>query len=507
MKLSMFLLSKELSQFLQTPSDDLEECLTQCKLWYPGLTLSSDILYYCDGKLLEQYEGTWQLKGMHLAVKGPVAPSLCRRNHLLQLNDETELIPCFNHCLEVFHRYAELEQQMADVICKNGTVQNLVDLVTPLSGNEIIVMNSNFKIIASSYESISLLSASGLPQPSEAGLIPLELANYFRNDTIYKNVEKIKEPFYYEESIFSRRVLCINVFLQHEFASRIVLCEVNRIIDSADEQLLKILARYVQLVYDRQGLDTTNLSPSALVSVLWKLLYESPLKEDEYSRALMEYQWDNNDQYLCFCVKLQGNSGTVRSIPYYCAQFNNNLADTFSLEYGRYIVGTVNLSKCTCGVDTFLQRMSALQKEANFLLGYSEVFYNLKQLKVYYHQAEIALEIGIQENSTLWRHGFGQYYFSYIKDKLTEDIPPELHIPREIKLLRQYDLNNETTYVDTLRTYLEKRMNAVQTAEALYIHRATMVYRLKRIQEIAGIDFEDNQLIFRLCMAFELFLA
>ena len=48
-------------------------------------------------------------------------------------------------------------------------------------------------------------------------------------------------------------------------------------------------------------------------------------------------------------------------------------------------------------------------------------------------------------------------------------------------------------------------MNALQASAALFVHRATMVYRLKRIQEIGGIDFNDADQVLYLQLSFRLF--
>lgn len=48
-------------------------------------------------------------------------------------------------------------------------------------------------------------------------------------------------------------------------------------------------------------------------------------------------------------------------------------------------------------------------------------------------------------------------------------------------------------------------MNALKTASELYVHRATMMYRLKRLREIAGIDFDDADQMLYLQLSFRLF--
>ena len=45
----------------------------------------------------------------------------------------------------------------------------------------------------------------------------------------------------------------------------------------------------------------------------------------------------------------------------------------------------------------------------------------------------------------------------------------------------------------TLESYFEHNGNMTQTAEALFIHRNTLIYRLERIAEIADLDMDKPQ--------------
>ena len=45
----------------------------------------------------------------------------------------------------------------------------------------------------------------------------------------------------------------------------------------------------------------------------------------------------------------------------------------------------------------------------------------------------------------------------------------------------------------TLESYFEHNGNMTQTAEALFIHRNTLIYRLERIAEIADLDLDKPE--------------
>lgn len=50
----------------------------------------------------------------------------------------------------------------------------------------------------------------------------------------------------------------------------------------------------------------------------------------------------------------------------------------------------------------------------------------------------------------------------------------------------------DQTLARTLETYLDLAGNAQATAKALRLHRATLYYRLQRIEELARADLKDG---------------
>lgn len=67
--------------------------------------------------------------------------------------------------------------------------------------------------------------------------------------------------------------------------------------------------------------------------------------------------------------------------------------------------------------------------------------------------------------------------------------------------LIEYDREHDYELVETLAQYFEHGGNYSDTAEALYIHRSTVKYRLNRIREISGYDLNDPDTWFNLHLA------
>lgn len=64
----------------------------------------------------------------------------------------------------------------------------------------------------------------------------------------------------------------------------------------------------------------------------------------------------------------------------------------------------------------------------------------------------------------------------------------------------RYDAVHETNLMGILRTYLQENSNVSATAKRLYMHRNTLMYRLKKIEELAGVDLGNPESRFKMMM-------
>ena len=70
--------------------------------------------------------------------------------------------------------------------------------------------------------------------------------------------------------------------------------------------------------------------------------------------------------------------------------------------------------------------------------------------------------------------------------------------------LVRYDERHRSNLLDTISAYFEHHGNVSQTAEALFIHRNTLVYRLERIQELTSQDLDSADMRLSMHLALKL---
>ena len=65
------------------------------------------------------------------------------------------------------------------------------------------------------------------------------------------------------------------------------------------------------------------------------------------------------------------------------------------------------------------------------------------------------------------------------------------YVPESLQKLYQYKKQQRQDLILTLKTYLEHNQNLTKTAQDLYIHYKTAAYRIERISQLTGIDFDN----------------
>ncbi len=70
--------------------------------------------------------------------------------------------------------------------------------------------------------------------------------------------------------------------------------------------------------------------------------------------------------------------------------------------------------------------------------------------------------------------------------------------------LLAYDAENNENLAETLETYLDNDRNIAISAQKMYLHRNTLKYRLKKIEEILLCNLSDVNTCFNLRLAFKI---
>ena len=136
------------------------------------------------------------------------------------------------------------------------------------------------------------------------------------------------------------------------------------------------------------------------------------------------------------------------------------------------------------------------KKKTDFQIGIGKIVVGYQNLKDSYREAQKAIEYidiarlvtGNQKKSVIHYSNLGFFQiFGNMKDEkeLAE------YIPETLKKLYQYDDDHKGELIPTLQTFLCNNQSLKKTSEDMHVHYRTISYRLEKIKEITGMNYEN----------------
>ena len=137
------------------------------------------------------------------------------------------------------------------------------------------------------------------------------------------------------------------------------------------------------------------------------------------------------------------------------------------------------------------------KKDTDFQIGIGKSVEGYQRLKESYHEASraikyidiIRLVTGDKNKSVVHYSNLGFFQIFGEIDDVTE---LERYIPETLKKLYLYDDEHKGELITTLQMYLRNKQSIRKTADAMFVHYRTISYRLEKIKQISGINFDNT---------------
>ena len=402
------------------------------------------------------------------------------------IKDTTDLFTIFNLVQQIFDKYDEWDTGLQNILNTTANIKEMVELSFPIFENPILVIDSNFHYLAYS-KIIDSQDELATYRPDQNGSIGLNgLDEYLKN---YGLNMSMVEPFL----MTLRDILyfSINLFEKNIYAGNLTIPFVLHKERQSDIALAQYFAKIIESSFKKY---TTILSSheNILKNILQDLLNCFPVD----TRRLQYLQEGNlNGKYICLKMKLKSRSQKV-PVEYLCTLIESSFSGYVAFEYESSIVTFIDVNKISCEEDTLSDMLIKFLQEMNLIAGVSHEFSNLSMARLYYRQACVAIEIGSSIDPNLSYYPFHDYVLLYMISHCMGEFPLELLLTQGICQLLEHDLDSQANYIITLRTYLNNNMNITKTAEELFVHRSTLMERIKRIEALlqTNLDNPDERL-------------
>lgn len=372
--------------------------------------------------------------------------------------------------------------------------QEVIDRASLHMGMPMFYLDESYRNLAMT-KSLDFPGDEEWSHMSEKGYLSPQKAQQMKDAGDLDRLALARGPIRYFSSIYPFPSITSNVWLGGIFVRRLTVLCINGDTSPRIMRACELITAQLQRILERSDRDDVH---GPLQSVLIDLLRGIRLSEDLIAERLHTAHL-HNSMFLVFFADVKARDD--RQLPSYYASLLQRLypEESFLPLVWQEQLMLLAYAPNEAGFDALTVKLAHFFAAQKLRCGVSNPFRNLSDLRGYYDQAHSALLSERQEGLSFYRN--------YMLDSLLAHIPKEqtrFLISPDIFRLEEAEKHYSFSLVETLQAYLECNCNLIRTAEHLYLHKNTLLYRLNHIRNILRCDLNDADDRLLLTLSFKL---
>ncbi len=410
---------------------------------------------------------------------------ICANGEDLILLDQGDVYTVFNAIQQMMEFYNEWEMNIMRLIDEGASVGDLLNRTLPVLDTTILVTDSAHSVLGIVHH------------PDEKTHFEMENGHLSTNEVIRLN--SILQQYAHRKSPYLVDSGTLDI-MRNFHAKNGELIGWFAAIGAGERhqrsrmQLAEAFCRLLDFWF--------GINENALLFSPQSALFISILDGTENDPQMIRFRregigWEGSPSMQLFAVNTPSSSDL--DIKYLQKALSASFSASYCFRYAFDFLIIVNYDKLEAG--EFQSQLAAGLKKRKTYCGSSFVFRDLNDLPAAYRQAQMALKYGSGAYGSINR--CEDYVPEFVRQQINEKLSlPELSpVP---KLLKRYDESAGTDYYRTLMHYLLCERDQTKAAETLFIHRNTLIYRVKKIESMIGADLNDSRTRFAILFSYYL---
>ncbi|MDO5401410.1 MAG: helix-turn-helix domain-containing protein [Eubacteriales bacterium] len=370
-----------------------------------------------------------------------------------------------NEVLNAFDFYNRWEVQLAQAARSGAGPQGLLDLSQGVFRNPCFVQDALGSILAAA-------DSPDLPDLSQG------------RAALMQQLARTLEPTVLPSDYFGCRSICAEIYLDQEAdiipAGAFFIHERTTPFHPGFVQLAGIFQRELAVCLENMH-NQSHLPP--ITQLLPELIFSQTVDWARWKRTLDLNSWTAEDSFRLFIIQapeddpeMPHSLHTLFPASLFCRQ-ENRLLMLLNLKF-----------PTPSGWEAKLEEF--LKKSGAFCV-YSPVFGDLRLLAGAYWQIDALMYQVPRRAGGLYETL--KYAWTSILNQFLRSPDCKALLHPAAATLRAYDEAHATDFTDTLYAFLRHDRSLGKTAQAMSLHRNTLIYRIERIYQLIGSNLDDPE--------------
>jgi len=428
----------------------------------------------------------------HIIILGNMPKDLPEKvNTLIQIPQAFPVETIIQTGNALLDSYDAWHNSLLMAVINHKPIDIFLNIATQRLANPILVMNNNLSIISTAGSIVGSTHGTIWEKVNVPGFV---LDNFYTPEEIRKISLHIAQK---SEQIISLRpvndpahfTFGINIWIDGKLYGAIGTVDMNEPFTDGQKETFVIVAQVLKLYFKNHSIYMQIAEDKA--NWLDSLLNGVNISADIISNYLYKHQWKLDDH---FCIVTFTASADLK-IPIASLldikQINDFFPDALVSVYEEYVVMII---RCTDKKQLHGEKKQQLEqflKKDNMLrCGVSMVFNNFLHLRHYYTQSKFAAsQCKPPENQAFCL--YEDHHVDHVLQTLSLGTDPRCFCHPGILSLWESGNELQRDLVHCLYHYFLNGRNISATAEAIHIHRNTLIYRLDKAEEILNVDIKQ----------------
>ncbi len=383
--------------------------------------------------------------------------------------------------------------RMSELAWRLDGLSQIVELLSRLLGNPVYIVDSSFKVMAIVDDPDMEEMSVNWMNAAKRGYLSYDIiANLIRSDELH-DIESSNVATVVRSEYFYTPFANLNLRLGGKVQGHLFVVQMYRNITPCD---LELIDRVGSIVLRAMQADPTYQSRRGPLYEHFVIDWlTGGLRDPGYiSSQLDALAFDAKGLSVVAIVELSVSSDFRRE---HLARLLEDRQGCRAVSHDGRVIALFQL-KLHNEKDSVLRKVKGICRNQQCRAAVSDVQDSFLDTPRAYWQAREALRvrdaIGLEDDVVCY--GDVAAYQPYLNFSCIEELEAFCH--PAIMTLREYDRMHAVQLLPTLSAFLKNDRDVQVTANALYVHRNTLAYRLKRILELCPLDLDDFNVRHRL---------
>ena len=405
------------------------------------------------------------------------------------------LAAIYERSTQTLEHYNRLERNLNAALLEDKELDVWLSICAEFFGSVTQLLDPAFNIVAGVgpvFENGQLVRFDRFESDFTANIV-----SEMSKQNLLKVTYAFKSAQYYKSEMFSQGAVHYNIFDENSYIGKLLLIEQEKpvtpgVIDAVDR-----VGRYFRHLMIRRK-TTLNVSLFTTEYFLSEIL-AGRIRDGEFIQSqLSGMEWAMHDTYRIACISVMAQE----AIGFYVQALRKSLTHAVVFPLENFVVAIFHLSSKKSTLHE--QQLVRFLNEARLQAGLSEIFNDFHESKVFYVQSKYALKLGVQSEPSQIIFHYEHYVMAHVITALTDQNFERAIMHPAIFVIRDYDSQNGTEFLQTLKVYLACEGNQTLTADQLHIHRNSLKYRLSRLHDMIGDDLDEPDQRLRMQISFQM---